>query len=66
MKMRQAHDVPLSNQALAIIKDIWSLSEGGDLVFPSIRSKQRPLSENAFNAALRRIGYGKDEVMASG
>jgi integrase len=66
MKMRQAHDVPLSNQALAIIKDIWSLSEGGDLVFPSIRSKQRPLSENAFNAALRRIGYGKDEVTAHG
>jgi integrase len=66
MKMRQPHDVPLSRQALAVIEDIWPLSEGGELVFPSIRSKHRPLSENAFNSALRRMGYGKDEVTAHG
>jgi integrase len=66
MKMRRPHDVPLSRQALAIITDVWPLSEGNDLVFPSIRSQQRPLSENAFNAALRRMGYGKDEVTAHG
>lgn len=66
MKMRQPHDVPLSGQAIAIITDIWPFSEGGKLVFPSIRSKHRPLSENAFNSALRRMGYGKDEVTAHG
>ena len=66
MKMRQPHHVPLSRQAVAIIEDIWPLSEGGELVFPSVRSKHRPLSENAFNSALRRMGYGKDEVTAHG
>lgn len=66
MKMRQPHDVPLSKQALATIQDVWPLSEGGKLVFPSIRSRHRPLSENAFNSALRRMGYGKDEVTAHG
>lgn len=66
MKMRQPHDVPLSKQALAVVKEIWSVSNGAELVFPSVRSKHRPLSENAFNSALRRMGYGKDEVTAHG
>lgn len=66
MKMRQPHDVPLSRQALAIVQNVWPLSEGAELVFPSIRSKHRPLSEVAFNSALRRMGYGKDEVTAHG
>lgn len=66
MKMRQPHDVPLSRQALTVLEDIWPLSEGAALVFPSIRSKHRPLSDNAFNAALRRMGYDKDEVTAHG
>ncbi len=66
MKMRQPHDVPLSRQAVAIVKDVWPLSHGGTLLFPSIRSPRRPLSENAFNAAMRRMGYGKEEVTAHG
>ncbi len=66
MKMRASHDVPLSRQAFAIIEDIRPLSEGAELVFPSVRSQHRPLSENAFNSALRRMGYGKDEVTAHG
>lgn len=65
MKMRRPHDVPLSRQALAALREVWDLSSG-DLVFPSIRSNQRPLSENAMNSALRRMGYGKDEVTAHG
>src|SRR3984957_14715861 len=56
MKMRRPHDVPLSKQAVKIIKEIWSLSENGELVLPSIRSLSRPLSENAMNSALRRMG----------
>jgi len=66
MKMRQPHNVPLSKQALAVIEDIWPLSENGELVFPSVRSQHRPLSESAFNSALRRMGYSKDEVTAHG
>jgi integrase len=66
MKMRQPHDVPLSRQALQVLEQIWPLSEAGALVFPSIRSARKPLSENAFNSALRRMGYVKEEVTAHG
>lgn len=66
MKMRRPHDVPLSRQALAILKDIWPLSDGGDLVLPAIPSPDRPLSDNAMNAALRRMGYTRDEMVAHG
>lgn len=66
MKMRRPHDVPLSRQALTIIRDIWSLSEGHELVLPSIRSPRKALSENAMNSALRRIGFSKEEVCAHG
>jgi integrase len=66
MKMRQQHEVPLSTQALAVLTDIWDLSEGGDLALPSIRSKHKPLSESAMNSALRRMGYSQDEMTAHG
>jgi integrase len=66
MKMRRPHDVPLSKQALTIIKDIWPLSENGELVLPSIRSLDRPLSENAMNSALRRMGYSQEDMTAHG
>lgn len=66
MKMRRPHDVPLSHQALTILEDIWIFSENAELVFPSVRTKGKQLSENAFNAALRRMGYTKDEVTAHG
>jgi integrase len=66
MKMRVPHDVPLSKQALVIIRDIWSLSEEHELVLPSIRSPLKPLSENAMNSALRRMGYTKDEMCPHG
>lgn len=65
-KMRRPHEVPLSRQAVAVIRDVWSLSDFGDLVFPSIRSNKKPLSENALNSALRRMGYSKDEMTAHG
>ncbi len=66
MKMRRPHDVPLSKQAVATLKDIWPLSEGDELVLPSIRSAKRPLSDNAMNSALRRMGYAQDEMTAHG
>jgi integrase len=66
MKIRRPHDVPLSKQALAILRDVWPLTLDDNLVFPSIRSIRRPLSENAFNSVLRRLGYGSDEHCVHG
>ncbi len=65
-KTRGPHDVPLSRQALDLIRDVWPLSDGGDLLFPSTRSVTKTLSENALNAALRRMGFGPDEMTAHG
>ncbi len=64
--MRRPHDVPLSAQALTILREVWELSEGDDLVLPSIRTAAKPLSENAMNSALRRMGYANDEMTAHG
>jgi integrase len=66
MKMRRPHDVPLSRQALAVLNVVWPLSEGHALVFPSLRSHKKPLSENAFNSVLRNMGYSKDHATAHG
>jgi integrase len=59
-------DVPLSRQARTILDDVWPLSDYGDLVFPSIRSNRRPLSENAMNSALRRMGFSQEEMTSHG
>jgi integrase len=66
MKMRRPFDVPLSRQALEILRSVWDLTEGDGLVFPSIRSPKRPLSENGMNSVLRRLGYTKEEVCSHG
>ncbi|MEY9604320.1 tyrosine-type recombinase/integrase [Bradyrhizobium japonicum] len=65
-KTRRPFDVPLSKQALAVISEIWDLTPGNGLLLPSIRSSIKPLSENALNSALRRMGYRKDEMTAHG
>jgi integrase len=64
-KMRKDHAVPLSAQAIAILRQAKEVYGGGKLVFPGLRGN-RPLSENTLNAALRRIGYGKDEMTSHG
>jgi integrase len=66
MKMKDAHIVPLSRQAVAILRELRELTGHTTLVFPSIRSRARPMSENTLNAALRRLGYTKDEMTAHG
>ena len=66
MKMRRPHDVPLSRQALDVLHAVWPMSDGGELVFPSIRSNQRPLSEGAMIAALRRMGFGPEDMTPHG
>jgi integrase len=66
MKMRELHVVPLATQAVALLKDLYTLTGSGVFVFPSIRSRDRPISDNTINAALRRLGFGRDEMVAHG
>lgn len=66
MKMRSAHVVPLSGQALAILEEIRPLNGHGKYVFPSTRSAERPISDNTLNACFRRMGYDNDTVTAHG
>ncbi len=66
MKMRQVHIVPLSNQAVAILKDIQPLTGNGRYVFPSIRTNKQPISNNTINVTLRRLGYDKHTMTAHG
>ncbi|KTE36426.1 MULTISPECIES: tyrosine-type recombinase/integrase [unclassified Sphingopyxis] len=66
MKMRKAHLVPLSRQALSLFKEMRSITGPSGYVFPSIRSRSRPMSENTINAGLRRLGYTSREMTAHG
>jgi len=67
MKMRDEHVVPLSTQAVAILKEIQQVSAGKRHVFPAIGGGDRPISENTLNGALRRLGYDtKSQMCAHG
>ncbi|GMV28579.1 MAG: hypothetical protein AMXMBFR59_07040 [Rhodanobacteraceae bacterium] len=66
MKMRHEHIVPLSTQAVAILRDAHQVSGNGRFVFPGVRTRARPLSDNTINAALRRLGYAQDEMTGHG
>lgn len=65
-KMKQPHLVPLSDQAVAILRDLYPLTGGGKYVFPGMRSMRRPLSENTVNAALRYMGFDGDTMTGHG
>lgn len=65
-KMRKDHLVPLSRQSIAILEDLRTLTGHDGYVFPSIRSRKRPMSDNTINAGLRRLGYSTDEMTAHG
>ena len=66
MKQRQPHRVPLSQQAIAILREAEALSGGGRFLFPKLGSPLKPMCENAINGALRRLGYGPDDMTAHG
>ncbi|MCR9061816.1 MAG: site-specific integrase [Rhodobacteraceae bacterium] len=66
MKMRLPHRVPLPTQALSLLNELEALTGDGVLLFPSLRTRDRPMSENTLNAALRRMGFGGDEMTAHG
>jgi integrase len=66
MKMKREHVVPLSRQAVEAFRQVQAIHPGGPLVFPSLGSLDRPMSENTLNAALRRLGYAKGEMTSHG
>ena len=66
MKMRQPHLVPLSRQAVDLLRELEPLTRRSKYVFPGGRSAKQPLSNNALNAALRRMGFDKDTMTAHG
>jgi integrase len=66
MKMGDPHIVPLSRQALAILRELEPLARGGRYLFPSLRTRDRPMSNNTINAALRRLGYTSQEQTGHG
>lgn len=65
-KMRREHRMPLPRQAVAELEALRPITGNGRLVFPCVRSVLRPISENTLNAALRRLGYTKDEATSHG
>lgn len=65
-KTKTEHIVPLSDQAITILKEINPLTGRGEWVFPSGRTRERPMSENAILAALRSLGVTKQEMSGHG
>jgi len=66
MKMRRDHIVPLSTQSLAVIEEAQRIRRTSRYIFPSVRSVDRAMSDNTLNAALRRLGYTKEEMTSHG
>ncbi len=66
MKMKEQHIVPLATQTIAILREIQPLTGSGRYVFPSERGQSAVMSENTINAALRRLGYAKEEMTGHG
>jgi len=60
------HLVPLSRQAVAVLRDLQPVTGAGRYVFPSLRTKARPMSDAAIGASLRRMGFPKDEMSGHG
>lgn len=66
MKMRERHIVPLASQAVALLRELRSVTGKSRFLFPSLRTSDRPMSVNTVNAALRRLGYARDEMTGHG
>jgi integrase len=65
-KTNTPHVVPLSAQAVALLRELQPVTGRGRYVFSSARSSQRPMSDNAILAAMRRMGIAKDEMSGHG
>ncbi|RFP27604.1 integrase arm-type DNA-binding domain-containing protein [Duganella sp. BJB476] len=60
------HIVPLSSQALTVLRELYAITGDGEYVFPSARTNERPMSDNAILAAMRRLGIEKEEMSGHG
>ncbi len=62
------HYVPLCRQAVEILQELYPLTgnKRGGFLFPSVRTYDKPLSNNTVNAALRRLGFDKTEMSGHG
>jgi integrase len=65
-KTNTLHIVPLSRQAIEILRELQPITMRGVYVFPSARGATRPLSENGVRTALRTLGFGNDEITPHG
>lgn len=65
-KTGTAHIVPLSRQAIEILREVHPITGHGRFVFPSARSNVRAMSDNAILAAMRRMGIAKEEMSGHG
>ena len=66
MKMKRPHIVPLSTQTLEVLKELQPITGHGSYLFPSIRTTSRPMSDATVNAALRALGYTREEITGHG
>lgn len=66
MKMGELHIVPLSSQVVALLRKLHDFTGAGSYLFPGLRTADRPISENTIGAALRRLGYSKDDMTVHG
>jgi integrase len=66
MKMKRPHIVPLSKQALDVLRELAVLTGGGRWLFPSVRDANKPMSGQVLNHALRRMGYAGDVMTGHG
>lgn len=66
MKMKRPHIVPLSTQALAVLKNLQPLTGHSAYLFPSTRTITRPMSDMTVNVALRTLGYAQGEMTGHG
>ena len=64
--MRREHRVPLPHQAVEVLDDLRKITGHRPLLLPSFYGSGKPISENTLNTALRRMGYGQDEMTSHG
>ena len=65
-KMRKAHAFPMARQVVELLRQVHAITGPSGFIFPSVRTTSRPMSENTLNGALRRLGYGTDQMTSHG
>ncbi|MEJ1161330.1 site-specific integrase [Prosthecomicrobium sp. N25] len=65
-KMRRPHKIPLPRQAIEMLEEYHKVARRSDLVFAGTTNAQKPISENTLNQALRRVGFGPDQMTSHG